>query len=143
MKRKAFDDISTRPMKIVRSELQCVDDESLEVKDLKNLTMAIYRKRRTKFPTLPKSRENVHDALDVMELETNKKEKFCLLNSKEHGIIILSCNSNLLALCTKVSEIFVDGTFKCCPKYFEQLYTIHGFNLGHYVPLVFALFIDI
>ena len=38
-----------------------------------------------------------------------------------------------------MSEIFVDGTFKCCPKYFEQLHTIHGFNKGHYVPLVYAL----
>ena len=53
VKRKAFDDISTRPMKIVRSELQCVDDEDLEEKDLKNLTMAIYRKDVQSFQLYP------------------------------------------------------------------------------------------
>ena len=52
VKRKAFDDISTRPMKIVRSELQCVD-EDLEEKDLKNLTMAIYRKDVQSFQLYP------------------------------------------------------------------------------------------
>ena len=33
----------------------------------------------------------------------------------------------------------MDGTFKCAAKYFTQLYTLHGFQNGHYIPLVFAL----
>ena len=33
----------------------------------------------------------------------------------------------------------MDGTFKCCTKFFYQLYTIHGYKNGQYVPLVFAL----
>ena len=39
---------------------------------------------------------------------------------------------------TCTEEIFADGTFKWCPKYFQQLYTIHGFKNGHYIPLVFC-----
>ncbi|VDI53174.1 Hypothetical predicted protein, partial [Mytilus galloprovincialis] len=101
--------------------------------------MAFYRERRKEYPTLPKSRDDVHNTMDVLELKSNKKESFCLMNSKEHGIVILSCNSNLDALCTKALELLIDGTFSYCPKYFEQLYTFHGFKLGHYVPLVFAL----
>ena len=42
-------------------------------------------------------------------------------------------------LCTQVEQIFIDGTFKCCAKFFAQLYTVHGFRNGHYVPLIFAL----
>ena len=33
----------------------------------------------------------------------------------------------------------MDGTFKCCPRFFQQLYTIHGFSNGNYVPLVYVL----
>ena len=30
-------------------------------------------------------------------------------------------------------------TFKCCPKLFTQLYTIHGFKNRHYLQLVYCL----
>ena len=63
---KAFDGFSTGSMKIVRSQLQCIDDEDFEEKDVINLTMEICMKRRTKFSTFPESRENDHDALDFM-----------------------------------------------------------------------------
>ncbi|KAF0740339.1 MULE domain-containing protein, partial [Aphis craccivora] len=33
----------------------------------------------------------------------------------------------------------MDGTFKSCMKYFLQLFTIHGFRNGLYVPLVFLV----
>ena len=88
MKRKAADDISTRPLKIVRSEIQRAGEDSLLEKDLKSLTLAVYRERRKEYPCLPKSRDEVHDAISSLNLETNKKELFCLDNSKEHGIII-------------------------------------------------------
>ncbi|CAC5384871.1 unnamed protein product [Mytilus coruscus] len=116
-----------------------IKEETLIEKDLKSLTMAIYRERRKEYPNLPKSRDDGHNTMDVLELQTNKKESFCLINSKEHGIVILSFNSNFEALCTKASELFINGTFSYCPKYFEQLYTFHGFKLGHYLPLVFVL----
>jgi hypothetical protein len=38
--------------------------------------------------------------------------------------------------------IHVDGTFDYCTKYFTQLFTIHGYFNGHYIPLVFCLLKD-
>ena len=35
--------------------------------------------------------------------------------------------------------ILKDGTFKYCPTFFMQLYTIHGTVIGHYMPLVYCL----
>jgi hypothetical protein len=34
------------------------------------------------------------------------------------------------------------GHSKSCPKFFEQLYTIHGYSNCHYIPLVFALLVS-
>ena len=62
-----------------------------------------------------------------------------MVNDQENGIIVFTCNSNLTCLCNDISDIFVDGTFKYCTKFFHQLYIIHGCKNGHYVPLVFAL----
>jgi hypothetical protein len=80
-----------------------------------------------------------HEALSTMTVKTSRSEDMCLVNDVDSHIIIFSCTSNLRVLCTQVKEIFIDGTFKCCPKFFEQLYTIHGYSNGHYIPLVFAL----
>ena len=55
-----------------------------------------------------------------------------------YGIIIFTCETNLECLCS-VEELFMDGTFKCCSKFFTQLYTVHGYRNGNYVPLVFIL----
>jgi hypothetical protein len=98
----------------------------------------MYRERRKLFPDQPKNREEFHQILNVIGMETNKHEDFVLVNDSATGIIILGCEQNLKFLCNDV-EIFADGTFKCCPKYFSQLYTFHGFKNGHYIPLVFCL----
>jgi hypothetical protein len=62
-KRKASDDISARPYKIIRQELQKLDESNLQTKDLKNVAMAVYRERRRELPVLPKSRIEAHEAL--------------------------------------------------------------------------------
>jgi hypothetical protein len=102
MKRKANSDVSERPSKIICSELQKVEENNLTENDLKSLSMAIYRERRKRHPTLPKSREDVHTALDGMTIETSKSENMCLINDQESGMIIFSCTSNLRVLCTQV-----------------------------------------
>jgi hypothetical protein len=90
--------------------------------DLKSLSLAIYRQPRKRHPTLPKCIIDVHEALSTMTVKTSKYEDMCLVSDVDSHIIIFSCTSNLRVLCTLVKEIFIDGTFKCCPKFFEQLY---------------------
>ena len=33
-------------------------------------------------------------------------------------------------------QVFGDWTFRCCPKYFGQLYTLHVFKDGFYITSV-------
>ena len=74
------------------------------------------------YPTLPKTREEVHEALQSMVTITSKDEQFVLENNTETAIVRLSCSSNHEFMAYSVDEIFVDETFKCCPRYFYQLY---------------------
>jgi hypothetical protein len=64
-----------------------------------------------------------------------------MINDIEFNIIIFSCDVNLKHLC-RCTRIFMDGTFKYCPKYFLQLFTLHGYYNGHYIPLAFCLLKD-
>lgn len=59
VKRRANDDVTCRPSKLIRSELQQSAESSLQSKDLQRLQLAIYRERRKEYPTLPKSRAEV------------------------------------------------------------------------------------
>ena len=45
-KRKAIDDMSSRPSKIIRTELQSMTEENLVLTDIKSVAKAMYRRRR-------------------------------------------------------------------------------------------------
>ena len=64
------------------------------------------------------------------------KTLFCTITLTQASLS--SCSTNLQCL-TGVQEVFLDGTFKCCPKFFAQLYTLHGYKSGNYVPLLYML----
>jgi hypothetical protein len=88
-------DISQRPSKVIRGELQKMDENLLNSRDLKNVAMSMYRERRKRFPKLPKSRLEVHKTLEGLNLQTNKNESFTLVNDAESGIVIFSCNTRM------------------------------------------------
>jgi hypothetical protein len=52
-----------------------------------------------------------------MTIETSKSENFLQINNLDNGIIIFTCRLNLECLCS-VDEIFMVGTFRCCPNFF-------------------------
>ena len=56
-KKKAAEDTCVRPSKIIRSEIQAVDEEALQPNDLKSISKSVYRVRTKTYPPLSKSRE--------------------------------------------------------------------------------------
>ncbi|KAE9523019.1 hypothetical protein AGLY_016650 [Aphis glycines] len=77
------------------------------------------------------SRNSIHPRLPKSSLETQNS-----LNNME---ILTNTVTNLKTLCD-TDNIYVDGTFKSCPKFFHQIFTIHGYvNNKVYIPLVFGI----
>ncbi|KAK3877376.1 hypothetical protein Pcinc_017909 [Petrolisthes cinctipes] len=57
VKRKATDDMTARPSKLIRTELHTFSDNVLESSDLRSIAQSLYRERRKVYPVLPKTRE--------------------------------------------------------------------------------------
>ncbi|KAL8594674.1 hypothetical protein ACOMHN_052407 [Nucella lapillus] len=70
-KRKAVDDISERPSKIILTELTNRPDGELVPKDVKAVRQSIYRERRKLQPKLLTCRVEVHEALRDRNITSN------------------------------------------------------------------------
>ena len=138
VKRKAMEDFSETPRKLIHKQLQsqCVD--TLTYKDIRNISRNMHKARSSKLPPLPTDIQGTHEALSAVQVQTSSKEQFLLVNDSEKNIVMFSCKTNLQFL-SSIDVLYVDGTFKSAPKYFHQLLTIHGLSNGHYVPIAFFL----
>jgi len=56
----------------------------------------------------------------------------------DERILIFFTKENL-ELMEKCNNWFVDGTFKCTPTLFTQIYTIHVLKTNSLIPTVYAL----
>jgi hypothetical protein len=141
-KRKAMDNMDTRPGKVARTVLAEIQDtDNLRTNDIQNCKKAIYRARRKRLPALPKTLEECVESIKKYPASTSRREDFLMFSemvSPSEGIVIFSCASNLRLLC-ETDVILGDGTFFVCPKQFYQLYTLHAHVNGHYIPLLFGL----
>jgi len=89
-------------------------------------------------PKLPKTLDDVK--IEGEWAETCDGETFLMPNSTK-DLVLFSTNDNLQRL-SECKTIYVDGTFKTCPKLYAQVYSIHGLYHGWIIPLVYALLSD-
>ncbi|KAE9537550.1 hypothetical protein AGLY_006573 [Aphis glycines] len=144
-KRKATENLYIQPKKIILKELsentQLTD--GFTSNDYNVIRKSVYRSRRKVLPLIPTTIAEAHIVLNTLETTfTTKNEPFVLVNDEIKNIIIFSCKTNLTFLCNVVETIYMDGTFQFCAKFFEQMFYIHGFKNGHYIPLIFILLPD-
>ena len=114
VKRKAMEDISLHPSKIFRSEYAQLDNNSREqitVDDILRIRHNAYKGRRTLYPKIPRSLNEVHEAITSISpnLITSKGEKLLLVNNETDNIIIFTTRTNLNYLC-QTDKIFMDGS---------------------------------
>lgn len=111
LKRKAKDDICEKPSKLIHRELMKNDISTLTTKDVELVRRCMYNSRRSLQPKLPTSTKEVHELLENISVTTNKGENFVAVNDKVKNIVMFTCLSNLVFLCT-LDTIYVDGKFK-------------------------------
>jgi len=115
--------------------------ENFTTTDVNCFRKGIYEARRKILPAKPTNIQEVHDVLGSIDIKTNEGQQFILINNNIKNFILFSCDSNLRNL-TSISQIYVDGTFRCCTKYFCLLFTVHALNNGLYYPIVYFLLPD-
>jgi len=59
---------------------------------------------------------------------------------EDESFVCITSADNLQCMTTKCSDLFAGGIFNHALKYTTQLYTIHGFKNGYYLPLVYYFF---
>lgn len=141
LKRKAQENLHEKPAKLLRTQLESNDLNVLTTQDVNAIRKSVYYVRSKSIPKLPKSTEEAQDSLDKINITTLAGENFLFFNDKASNIVILTCNTNLNIL-KENRCIYVDGTFKYCPKFFYQMFTIHVLHNGHYLPLIYCFLPD-
>lgn len=134
-KRKAAEEISTRPMKIMVSEATSVVDSAVTFSDFQNVRRCMYHERRKTLPANPKS---LQETLTAIERLDGRYAHIIQQVDTDNNIVFFATNESLQLL-KKTQQIFADGTFKSAPKYFSQLYIIHALHEEQYVACVFFL----
>ena len=111
-----------------------METDGLNQRDIDTVRKALWRQRRKHQPKLPISRMDALRA--ISELETRQDVK--IMTDDETQIACVYIPSAMVYL-HRNQDMLGDGTFKSCPKHFEQLYTIIRFADGMHVPVAFFL----
>ena len=127
MKRKAIEDSSALPSKLLRSHLRSGDITAIDKADIDCIKRNMRNARLSIRPKLPRSDIETQEAISQINIATNKGENFLFINDKVKKIIGFSTETNFKILCG-CNKIYMDGTFRSCPKYFTQIFTIHGYH---------------
>lgn len=140
LKRKGRYYITDRHFKLIKFEIgtNMQAMSTLTCRGTKLIRDSVSRERIRNLPKLSKSISEVHEYIINTKLKTVKDEYFVTVNNQLDYILIFSCDSNLNFMCDS-QTLYVDGTFKYCTKLFLQLFSIHAYRNGVFVPVVFCM----
>ena len=97
---------------------------------------SLQRTRSANIPAIPRNVLEV--AIDGPWAETWLRERFLQHLDNDWGIGVFATEENLLKL-RECRVIYLDGTFKVCPRPYQQVFEVFGEVHGHVVPLVHVL----
>jgi hypothetical protein len=131
IKRKATEKVITRPLKLIRNQVQSITALDLKLNDVHSI-------RREALIILVEKHyhhyRKVHTPLNNFDTNIYKSENLLLLYYNMVNICF-STKTSLEFLCS-CDKIFVDGTFEFCSKYLYQIFTVHDLKIGYFILLI-------
>ena len=138
VKRRASDYPDQKTLKMVILEVEENDDDFLD-HEVNNLRRSVSRvKLSSRQGVLPRNRAEAIKALEEQLLKRSVKGAH-LIKTIEKDLVMLATDHSLQLLQGNDYQFFGDGTFRYCPKYFYQKYTVHIFKDGFYIPVAYFL----
>lgn len=130
----------TKPIRRVYNECIVIGSDSEEDLDalpqFSEVRSSLSRHRSNYFPAIPR---RVRDVTVRGQWKRTWKGETFLVHQDTHWGILLFMSPICAARLQHCSNIYVDGTFKTCPKPFKQLVTVHGKYGDRVLPLAFAM----
>ena len=132
-KKRSLHNTDERPAKVIIQELQA-DKVDIVPREYSSIRKAIYIARRSVKPKLPR---DIDETIHVLE-EGNFDKPDDFTYATKNKIVMMTFEKNYQYF-TNDSQLFGDGTFKCSPQFFFQLYIFHVERLGYYMPMFYFL----
>ncbi|XP_060846366.1 zinc finger MYM-type protein 1-like [Rhopalosiphum padi] len=109
LKRKAIEDISCKPSKLIRSELKKGDISILTTNDLSLIRHNVHPARSFVHPPLPKCIKELHAALESMNIKTNIEFDLAIKHRPGSWNTAADCLSRYPVYTTKITDILYEN----------------------------------
>ncbi|KAL8610870.1 hypothetical protein ACOMHN_056725 [Nucella lapillus] len=106
---------------------------------LESVRSTIERARRQHVPTIPRTVADVE--IEGVWGQTWNQDRFLLEIDNHAGFVIFVTDESLESI-GRCTGLFMDGTFRACPRPFSQVFTILGNLHGFVIPFVDVLMAD-
>jgi hypothetical protein len=142
VKRKAVEQLSERPSKIIHSEMSSTVLSVLGSNGVTLIRKNIQAARMKVHPKLPRDFSQLNLTLPnvINKMRTKNNENWIFINDVQNNVICFmnQINLNFLKQC---DSIFMDGTFSSCHFPFKQFFVLYGYKnkSNSYVPLFVSL----
>ncbi|KAI8490602.1 hypothetical protein Bbelb_318700 [Branchiostoma belcheri] len=115
------------------------EDDIGNVPNFQTVRTQLERRRAALAPPIP------YDVADVVIpdqwRETWDGREYVSHQDNEWGIVVFATNRNYRKM-RHCSVLYMDGTFRSCPRPYQQFLTIHGLCHGRVIPLVMTIMAD-
>ena len=126
----------TRSLHEVYDEVASELPDDANVPQFASIRSLLYRCRATQIPRIP---ANIGDVvIEGVWAETRGGRRFLRRLDNDWGIAVFA-SDHCISQLGQCTYIFMDATFKSCPRPYSQFFTIHGLYVDRVIPMAFVL----